>query len=599
MGSVFDGSDLSDLSGDSPPAPRHIAPMIPPPRQGCPLMSLPTELHLLILSFLDDLEPFAHCSRIWYYLTFEMRFSGLKFNALGRPTAFQAGGWLEMMRPCIRSVNLDTLSEALLLRYTSAIDLFPNLKKLELNYAFSSALENNLYVGVMRKISGFSAYNNITDIAINAFEMFDEQSFEENLATIGEKEQEFVGEKQIQSADIGGIVLSEIKFPTALEKLSVQRSHSGDNMRGLPSNPWFYYYPLATSTVKELYLRIDSLSRAYPESIQSNPDYMETFRFPSVTSLFLHTSFGVRRAGLEEIAHIFPNLEYLRIKTEQDCDEMELDSIGDLPNLKTLHVGFPRDDSDNLCIADVDWMICERLKIWGWEKLQTVHVSGVRRNDDVLEDVQITAAILWDSDEGLSLNWTGDTDDYYNISTYPLSHSFTESDGWRTPSVCSQEDDDDEVETQEVAWFTRPSHKQPSGGDDAEEDKNNITASQRLDNEQGRDVDVEEEGYGTVYGNEEEDEDQEPYPLLYDRAAEGSLVPESDSEEDDRTVSDAEDEEKHEFDETPARKDWYNPCDDAYTGDREGYALAFPYEPTDTQNTFDSEYPGYRDSQLG
>ncbi|KAK6332308.1 hypothetical protein TWF696_003027 [Orbilia brochopaga] len=473
----------------------------------------------------------------------------------------------------------------------------------------------------MKKISSYPRYNNITDFTIrvetlkrdsddsqsSCSDEEPETSYDEIFLTLVKEKQELIGKEHIPDADIGRVALAEIKYPPSLKKLSLDVATIRRDViwGGITSNSWFYYYPVAPSNLKELYLRIDTLSSSYPELVQTDPNYSETFRFPNVTNLFLHLSTRLIRAGLEEIAPLFPNLESLRLKCDQDNDDMDLDLIEELPNLKLLHVDFPRSYYGNMDPEELEWRILERL-FQGWKKLETIQVSGTRLNDSVTEEVQITATVSRDPSEGLSLDWTGDVDKYEDWPRRspldPFEDEFIVDDddeyyiGMGGRKAVYDTETEDEA-SPSVDWFTRPSNNILSRGPDGVEHEDYVATPQVQANYQDGNVDVEEEGYGTRYGNEDDDEGGESYPLIYEPDIDHTDS--SDSEEDDRSENEAENEEIHDFSEGPAREDWYDPGDRGDMGNRDDYALAFPLEEqTDTQNTYESEYPGYRASQL-
>ncbi|KAK6498675.1 hypothetical protein TWF481_011253 [Arthrobotrys musiformis] len=143
------------------------------PAQFPPFFSLPTEICLSILGFLDGnkqaQENFAKCSKRCYILIFPLRFRGItRFYRFDDPeelwAPFDDNGWLAGARGCIRSATIRGSDVSEITPLPRSLARFTNLTELSIGIAATAPIERSIYATILRLLGGLPFYDNLTSL---------------------------------------------------------------------------------------------------------------------------------------------------------------------------------------------------------------------------------------------------------------------------------------------------------------------------------------------------------------------------------------------------------------------------------------------------
>ncbi|KAK6506854.1 hypothetical protein TWF481_005314 [Arthrobotrys musiformis] len=230
-GSTF---DLSDLEPNLP--------------KSSGFVNLPTEIHLAIINHIPDSEKLAHCSKYFYFLCLERRFSGVFL----RPAAkvFGDGGLCAtgVARGAIRALRFENAwewREAIGLSHAPAngplegmnshfantcasiealnLDLFPNIRKLYISYYVPECAANNFFLASLRGIArcGFRDVLEFLEVQVFAkstyFTRFDYSTFRGRLS---EQHGRLLGD-EVTHDELDKLVETEIPEMRALKVVKI------------------------------------------------------------------------------------------------------------------------------------------------------------------------------------------------------------------------------------------------------------------------------------------------------------------------------------------------------------------------------------------
>ncbi|KAK6361415.1 hypothetical protein TWF730_005145 [Orbilia blumenaviensis] len=348
---------------------------------------LPIELKVEVIKHIPSVDrwKFAHSCKSFYNLALPLRYNGIVMC----PTAinlFQKGGLCESMSGSIRYViwfmggkdtdigegrvryvrfdqctgdwrNIHNLNEVC--RYIAALDLFPNIKHLDISYSTPSSIEMNLFIAILdqvKRMENTLEYLRIEVVefgrSLGSYMVFYEGMSEQAQRMLGPRiDDNQVWEVAMNRASLMSFPL--LKTVKLLHPWGVTPLHDFDSADGRRAGFYYTLFGMADAPeLRELEIKTDRYYGQLDQSGRTGEFTMALYdKFSRITHLKIYQPVEPVNPDIQTLAARFPRVQVLSIQSTKkgtrsyhdEVEERPYDGIASLKELVHATLPWPTD----------------------------------------------------------------------------------------------------------------------------------------------------------------------------------------------------------------------------------------------------------------
>ncbi|KAK6512524.1 hypothetical protein TWF481_001408 [Arthrobotrys musiformis] len=393
------------------------------------LLAYPPEIWYHVVSFLDfdDRIMFARCSWFCFFIAFP---NGVKIPDTFCEWSlkpFVEGGRLVEFRHRISSARFDLTDISNLSSFLQRVTIFPNLRRLEINFISSDARQKQVFDGIFWLLSTLPFYHSITHLAFSWHLIF---HIPEHLNAEGRFLDFLVSEGATDKT------LENIELPRSLRSLTVFVSQIECLM------------PLLS------FQGITDLVLLHPAK--------SVAAFPNIKTLTLDTQYPLFKLNLAALPQRFPSVESFSFPRTRPSspDETWVQYIPNFPKMKKLSTAWPQIDGKNADINVLETALHTKLSTSDeLSALQMIKFCGYRDLVDHRRNIVATCVISrkvrqkLEDPQIFEFQWRGNLTNYQDDPGYWDSLVDDSSgDDWEagnTDKEDSEAGDEDDIEIED------------------------------------------------------------------------------------------------------------------------------------------------------